>query len=92
MKKNNSAIIQMLMGERGNINRLPFGEEYGKALNALVDKIEELKKQLKDSPKLLKLFEEVLDASGLENTIHVEEVFREAFAFGLAMGQEVFDK
>ena len=80
------------MSERGNLETIPMSEEYRKALSVTCDKIKEFKKQLGDSPQLVKLFNEVLDADDLEDTIHVYDVYKEAFAFGFALGQEVFDK
>ncbi|MDE5756421.1 MAG: hypothetical protein K2I23_04955 [Clostridia bacterium] len=91
MKKHNSAIMQMMMGQRGNFDELKLSDEYKKATHDLVDKIEEFQKQIADNPKLLEMFNELQNAHVSENTIFANDVYREAFAFGLAMGQEVFD-
>ena len=91
MKKHNSAIMQMMMGERGNLDEFHSSDEYKKTLDDLVKKIEEFQKQIADNPKLLEMFNELQDAHINENTIFANDVYREGFAFGLAMGQEVFD-
>ncbi len=91
MKKHNSAIMQMMMGHRGNYDELKLSDEYKKATRDLVNKIEEFQKQIADKPKLLEMFNELQDAHVNENTIFANDVYREGFAFGLAMGQEIFD-
>ena len=92
MEQEKSAIFQMLMGKRGNFDFLPMSEEYREAQDKYVDKIEEMKKELQKHPKLLALFDELLEASDRENAIFADDVYIEAFSFGLAMGQEVFSK
>ena len=92
MEQEKSAIMQMLMGKRGNLEFLKMTEEYREAQDKFVDKIEEMKKELEKHPKLLALFNELLEASNRENAIYADEVYKEAFSFGLAMGQEVFSK
>ena len=92
MKQTSSAIMQMMSGERGNIDELPLSNEYKKALDILVKKIKNFEKQLADHPQLLEQFNEVQAANLEECAIFAKEVYQEAFAFGLAMGQEVFGK
>ena len=92
MKQDNSAILQMLNNGRGNCENIPKSDEYHKALSKLVEKIEEFENQLKDYPKLFEAFKEVMDASDNECSIYADDVYIEAFSFGLAIGQEVFGK
>ncbi|MDE6275202.1 MAG: hypothetical protein K2M75_01545 [Clostridia bacterium] len=90
MKQNNSAIMQMMMGERGNLDEFHSSDEYKKAFDDLFDKIEEFQKHIADNPKLLKEFIQLQDAHLHETVLYAYDVYREAFAFGLAMVQEVF--
>ena len=92
MAQEKSAIMQMILGNRGNFECMRMSEEYRKAQRELYSKVEELEKQLKDSPDLLKLFNELMDASLHESAIYGEDVYIEAFSFGLAIGQEVVSK
>ena len=91
MKKQNSAIMQMLLGKRGNVESVTYSEEYHKLLCIAVEKQEALQEKIKDNPELLKAFDEYMEAIENENTLYADESYREGFAFGLAMGQEVFD-
>lgn len=91
MKQNKSAIIQMLMGARGNLESLRPSEEYRKAQRKVLDKTIEFEKRLKEYPQILELYNEVQQASDIEYAIYSNEVYKEAFSFGLAIGQEVFD-
>ena len=91
MEQNKSAIMQMLMGTRGNLECFRPSEEYRKAQQKVLDKIIEFKKKLKEYPQILELYKEVQQASDIEYVMYSEEVYKEAFAFGLAMGQEIFD-
>ena len=92
MAQEKSAIYQMFMGKRGNYECMHTSEEYRNALSKFVDKYEELEKQLHKYPKLLALFNEMMEASDEENSIFANDVYIEAFSFGLAIGQEVFSK
>ena len=92
MKQNKSAIMQMLMGARGNLESLRPSEEYLRAQSEFVEKTIEFEKQLKKHPQILALYKEVQQASDAEYAIYSDEVYKEAFAFGLAIGQEVFSK
>ena len=92
MEQEKSAIYQMLYGKRGNFECMRTSEQYRKAQHKFVDKYEKFKEQLKKDPKLLAMFDEVMDAHDEENAIYSEDVYKEAFSFGLAMGQEVFSK
>ena len=92
MKQDKSTIIQMIMGRKGNFDTINHSDDYKDALIVAVKKIEDFKKQLEDFPKLLEQFDDLLDASNNENAIFASDVYKEAFAFGLAMGQEVFDE
>ena len=92
MKQNNSAIMQMLMGNKGNIDSLSFSEEYRDSLSIAVKKLEVFQEKIKDAPELLKAFGEYVEAIENENAQYAHETYREGFAFGLAIGQEVFSK
>lgn len=92
MEQEKSAIMQMLMGKRGNFECMRMSEEYRKAHGTFFDKYKELQKQLEKYPKLLALFNEMMEANDEENSIFADDVYKEAFSFGLAMGQEVFSK
>ena len=52
MEQNKSAILQMLMGERGNFECIRFSEEYRKARKKSLDKLLEFEKQLTSLIKL----------------------------------------
>ena len=91
MKQKNSAIEQMMLGNRGSLECIPRSKEWKDALKVSVEKYNALESQLKDYPQLLTLFNELQEAEMAENAIHIEDVYKEAFAFGLAIGQEVFD-
>ena len=51
MEQNKSAILQMLMGERGNFECIRFSEEYRKTRKKSLDKLLEFEKQLKEYPQ-----------------------------------------
>ena len=89
MEQNKSAITQMMMGERGNLNNIKMSEEYCQALDLLVQKLQDFLSKLEKYPKLLALYKEVEKAFENENAIGTVDVYREAFAFGLAMGLEI---
>lgn len=91
MKKHNSAIMQMIMGKRGNLDASNSSDEYKKTFDDLIDKIEDFQKQIADNPKLLQQFNELQDLHLHETVLYGYDIYREAFAFGLAMGQEIFD-
>ncbi|MCX4363222.1 MAG: hypothetical protein OSJ74_07570 [Clostridia bacterium] len=61
MKQKNSAIMQMIMGKRGNLDNLNSSDEYNKTLDDLDDKIRDFQKQIADNPKLLQQFNELQD-------------------------------
>ena len=92
MKEKNSAITQMLTGERGTFERIPRSDDYNKASNDLIKKIEDFKIQIANNTQLLKKFDELQEASEKANAVSANEIYKEDFSFGLAMGQEVFDK
>ena len=91
MKKHNSAIMQMMMGQRGNMETITYSEEYHNLLSIAVKKQEAFQEKIKDKPELLKAFDEYIEAAERENAVYADESYQEGFAFGLAMGQEVFD-
>ena len=91
MKQKNSAIMQMMMGKRGNLDNHNSSDEYKKTLDDLDDKIRDFQKQIADNPKLLQQFNELQDLHLRETILYGYDAYREAFAFGLAMGQEIFD-
>ena len=91
MKQKNSAIEQMMLGNRGSLERIRRSKEWKEALKVSAEKYNAFESQLKDYPQLLTLFNELQEAEMAENAIHIEDVYKEAFAFGLAIGQEVFD-
>ncbi len=82
----------MLTSARGNFDCIRPGEECRKAQEKALDKIIEFEKELKKYPQLFELYKEMQEASEIENVIYSEEVYKEAFSFGLAIGQEVFSK
>ena len=90
MKQKDSAILQIL--NYGKFENIPKSDEYHDALCELIDKIEKFENQLKDYPNLLKTFKEVMNASDYENAVYSDDVYIQAFSFGLAIGQEVFSK
>ena len=93
MKQNNSAIMQMMLGNRGNLESVRRSNEWKEACKLSLKKLEEFEKQLKDcAPHLYALYEELHEAEADLNAIFIEDVYKEAFAFGLAIGQEVFDR
>ena len=92
MEQEKSAIMQMLLGNRGNFECMQLSEEYRKAQAKFIDKYKELQKQLEKYPELLALFNEMMEANEEEDCIYADDVYKEAFSFGLAIGQEVFSK
>lgn len=91
MKQKYSPIMQMLLGNRGNLEAITYSDEYRKQLSILVDKLKEFQEKIKDNAELLKAFDEFIDAAFDESALHADECYREGFSFGLAIGQEVFD-
>ena len=92
MKQKNSAIEQMILGNRGNMESLRRSEEWKESLKIFLKKLNEFEKQLKDcAPQICAMYEEMKDAEADLNARFIEDVYKEAFAFGLAIGQEVFD-
>ena len=92
MDNEKSAIYQMIMGKRGNFECMLTSEEYRKAQSKFVDKYNEMQKLLQDYPILLALFNEVMEARDIENAAYAEDVYKEAFSFGLTIGHEVFSR
>ena len=60
--KNQSAILQILNGDRGCNDNIRCSPEYSKALVKVVEFEEKLTSKLKLEPALYKLFEEFNDA------------------------------
>ena len=92
MKTKKSAILQMLNHERGSFEIIPKSEEYLKALDEFCDKMDKFVKELEKYPELAAQFKEAEKAADIEKLIYFDLVYKEAFAFGLAIGQEVFDE
>lgn len=92
MKRDNSAIMQMILGNRGNLESICRSDEWKESLKIFLKKLNEFEKQLKDcAPQICAMYDEMKDAEADLNAIFIEDVYKEAFAFGLAIGQEVFD-
>ncbi len=91
MQLKDSIIWQMSNGLRGHFEDIPLSEDYQKAKQETVEKMEALEEKLKKYPELYTLYKEVLDATDNEYFIYADDVYREAFALGLAIGREVFE-
>lgn len=89
MRTTNSAIMQMIRGERGTLENIKYSDEYENAKELSIQAQSEFIKKLEDYPKLKPLYFEMEKAIGLEYALHLEEVYKEAFSFGLTIGQEV---
>ena len=87
--KNQSAILQILNGDRGCNDNIRCSPEYSKALDKVVEFEEKLTSKLKLEPDLYKLFEDFNDAL---RTMHCEEVddyYLEGFRFGALIGIDI---
>ena len=84
-----SAIVEMYRGNRGDSQRIKYGEEYWKCLHEYCDLAEKFRDELKKYPELLELWEKCEWASNEVNACGEEEQYREGFQFGLLMGLEV---
>ena len=84
-----SAIIEMHRGNRGDSQKIKYGEEYWKCLHEHVELSEKMRRELEKYPALLELWEKCEWASGAVNACGEEEQYREGFQFGLLMGLEV---
>ena len=67
MKKQNSAIMQMMLGNRGNIESVPKSDEWLEALKISRQKNKEFERQLKDYPQIFALYQEFEEAIFNEN-------------------------
>ncbi|MDE6605088.1 MAG: hypothetical protein K2K85_03585 [Clostridia bacterium] len=92
MKQKNSAILKMLNGELSEMERFCLSEEYHDATDAYIKKSKELETQLKKYPQLLSLYREVEETFSNHCAIYADDVYIQAFSYGLAIGQEVFGK
>ena len=92
MKQKNSAILKMLNGELSEMERFCLSEEYYNATDAYIEKSKELETQLKKHPQLLALFKEVENNFLEQSSIYADDIYIQAFSYGLAIGQEVFGK
>ncbi len=92
MQLKDSVIWQMFNGLRGHFEDIPLSEDYQKAKKETIEKMEALTEKLKKYPELYTLYSEVINASDKECLIYADDVYREAFAFGLAIGREVFER
>ena len=88
MNPTNSAILQMARGERGNIDNIEFSDEYKEAKKVSMHAQSEFIQKLDKYPQLKTLYFEMEKAMGIEYALHIEEVYKEAFSFGLSLGQE----
>ncbi|MDE5910739.1 MAG: hypothetical protein K2O31_03795 [Clostridia bacterium] len=88
MDTKNSAILQMIRGERGNIENIEYSDEYKEAKKLSIEAQERFIHNLDDYPQLQKLYFELDRAIGYEYSLHLEEVYKEAFSFGLSLGKE----
>ena len=92
MKQKNSAILKMLTGELHRCKQISTSDEYCEALDLHIKKSKELKAQLKKYPQILSLYKEVEETFLNHSAIYADDVYIEAFSYGLAIGQEVFGK
>ncbi|MDE7191624.1 MAG: hypothetical protein K2O35_04090 [Clostridia bacterium] len=88
MNTTNSAIMQMIRGERGTLESINYSDEYEKAKELSIQAQAEFIKKIEDNPTLRKQYFEMEKAIGVEYTLHLEEIYKEAFYFGLSIGLE----
>ena len=86
MKK--SAIMQMYFEHRGSVESIKPSKEYSAALTKIVVADEEMREELKEYPKLLKLYEKVIELQMEMEAESSDMHYYEGFSFGLAMGVE----
>ena len=84
-----SAIRQMFNGKRGNSESLQGSKAYYEQLDIVVEKDELMREKLKDTPELLKLYEETTFAIDDYHGIGGDDCFGEGFRFGVLMGLDV---
>ncbi|MDR1094412.1 MAG: hypothetical protein LBL66_09730 [Clostridiales bacterium] len=85
---NNSAILQMYCGERGQRDLIKPTKDYWKLHRALTGSDEAVRAKLEALPELLELYEKAVDCS---DAAHLEKLgahFVEGFKFGLRIGLE----
>ncbi len=80
----NSAILQMLRGERGQLNNVPYYSPDYEEADKILEKAENaIKQRLGDDKELKKLYGEVVDALDGLCLVSSEVFYREGFAFGV---------
>ncbi len=84
-----SAILEMHRGNRGDGQKIQYGEEYWKRAHEYATLAEAFQEKLKKFPDLLKEWEACEWASMGTEAAAEEEQYREGFSFGLLMGLEI---
>lgn len=88
MEKQNSAIMQMFYGRRGNADNIGCTPEYTELLTAVSDAYDCLCKKLEPDTELWELFLKYKDALEEMHVCEVGDHYAEGFKFGLLIGVE----
>ena len=84
-----TAIMQMIFGERGNIDNIPRSKNYRDAADKFCDKYKEFTEKYADNPELLKLLDELNFAHDGEQAAAEEDCYVAGFSFGVLMGMDI---
>lgn len=87
-----SAIQQMILGHRGNIESVKYGKEHNKVFDKFCNKYEEFTQKYSDNPEIITLFNEVCDAADKEQAFAEEDLYIEGFRFGVLIGIDIMSE
>ncbi len=85
----NSALMQLYAGDRGRFDRVQSSDEYFDSLEKVTKLDDEIRKTIKDMPKLLDLYQELVDATDLMHCHSTECYYLDGFCFGVLLGIDI---
>lgn len=84
-----SAIEQLLLGKRGDLNHIGLNEEDARLCDLLSEQYKKLKTALQPFPEIAKLLNEFIDTKDLalcnETLVH----YKEGLRFGILLGMDI---
>ena len=87
-----SAILQMIRGEKGTAESITHGAEYARLSSEILQADAHLRERLQGNKELLALYETVIDLHNQRLCLAVEEGYAEGFRFGGAVTADILKK
>lgn len=87
--KKNSAIEKIFLGESVGFDSVPLTENYSKLMHKLLVRDEEFKKNAKNSPKLITLFDEYDNCYSDLCAEESKNYYIQGFKFGVLLGIDI---